>query len=174
MRHRVIFTVSTLVLTLLLGAVCLAQHSKKGVDLSKTAVVLPFEGTIKGATGLPEATRASIIQQMKDETVFAAVLTPEEAKDKDKATLVEITGRLVDFAPGNAASRLLVGFGSGRAHAGFEFTVKDSSTGNILWKKTIKQTASFWFNSTTSSAAERAELPDGLAKKLIQELKKEK
>lgn len=174
MRHRLIFTVCMLVLTLLLGTVCLAQHSKKGVDLSKTVVILPFEAAVKGATGLPEATRMAIIQQMKDEGVFAAVLTPEEAKEKDKATLVEITGRLVDFAPGNAASRLLVGFGSGRAHAGFEFMVKDSSTGDILWKKTIKQTASFWFNSTTSSAAERAELPEGLAKKLIQELKKEK
>ncbi|MBZ5597802.1 MAG: hypothetical protein LAN83_05715 [Acidobacteriia bacterium] len=76
-----------LVLTLLLGTVCLAQHAKKGLDLSKTAVVLPFEAAVKGATGLPEAARASVIQQLKDEGVFAAVLTPEEAKDKDKATL---------------------------------------------------------------------------------------
>ena len=65
MRHSLIFTVSMLVLTLLLGTVCLAQHSKKGVDLSKTVVILPFEGAVKGETGLPEATRTAIIQQMK-------------------------------------------------------------------------------------------------------------
>ena len=69
---------------------------------------------------------------------------------------------------------MMVGFGSGRAHAGFEFTVKDATTGDVLWHKTIKQTASFWFNGTTSSAAERAELPEGLAKKFVEELKKEK
>jgi hypothetical protein len=174
MRQRAIFTASMLVLTLLLGTMCLAQHSKKGVDLTKTAVVLPFETEVKGAAGLPEAARASVIRQLKEEKMFAAVLTPEEAKDMDKATLVEITGHLVDFEAGSAAKRLLVGFGSGRSHAGFDFAVKDSATGDTVWKKRIKQTASFWFNSTTSSAAERAELPDGLAKKLIQELKKEK
>ncbi len=158
-------------LVLLVVTVYAAEHSKKGVDLSKTAVVLPFESAVKGAAGLPEATRAAVIQTLKGDGVFAAVLTPEEAKDKDKTTLVEISARLVDFAAGNAAKRLTVGFGSGRAHAGFEFTFTEPATGTIVWKKTIKQTASFWFNGTTSSAAERAELPDGLAKKLEQELK---
>jgi hypothetical protein len=88
--------------------------------------------------------------------------------------LVEIGARLVDFAPGNAAKRLMVGFGSGRAHAEFEFTLKDPTSGDTVWKKKIKQTASFWFNSTTSSAAERSELPDGVAKKLVEELKSQK
>ena len=106
--------------------------------------------------------------------VFSSVLTPEEAKEKDKATFVELSGKLVDLEQGNAAKRMMVGFGSGRAHAGFEFTVKDATTGDVLWHKTIKQTASFWFNGTTSSAAERAELPEGLAKKFVEELKKEK
>lgn len=36
----------------------------------------------------------------------------------------------------------------------------------------IVVTAGPWFNGTTSSAAERAELPDELAKKLVKELSK--
>jgi len=159
---------------LLLATVCVAEHSKKGVDLSKAVIVQPFEAGVKGAVGLPDATRSAIIQHRKDEGVFSSALTPEEAKEKDKATFVELSGKLVDFEQGNAAKRMMVGFGSGRAHAGFEFTVKDATTGDVLWHKTIKQTASFWFNGTTSSAAERAELPEGLAKKFVEELKKEK
>jgi hypothetical protein len=174
MTRKIIVTLSGACVALLVVGVCAAQHAKKGVDLSKTAVVLPFESAVKGAAGLPEATRAAVIQTLKDDGVFAAVLTPEEAKDKDKATLVEISARLVDFAPGNAGKRLMVGFGSGRAHAGFEFTLKEPATGDTVWTKTIKQTASFWFNSTTSSAAERGELPDGVAKTLVKELKAER
>lgn len=173
MRQTMAFAVCVLLAAVLSSSVS-AAPPKKGVDLSKKVVVVPFDSAVKGAAGLPEATRASIIQTMKDGQIFAAVLTPEEAKDADKGGLVELSGRLVDFEQGNAAKRLMVGFGSGRAHAGFEFTLKDATTGEVLWHKTIKQTASFWFNSSTSSAAERAELPDGLAKKLVNELQKDK
>jgi hypothetical protein len=159
-------------IALLLAGVCYAQQSKKGVDLSKIGVVVPFESAVQGAPRLPEATRAAVIQTLKDSGTFAAVLTPEEAKDK--ATLIEISARVVDFAAGNAAKRLMVGFGSGRAHAGFEFTPKDPVTGETVWQKTIKQTARLAFSAYSSSSAERAELPEKLAKKLVQELKAQK
>jgi hypothetical protein len=174
MTHKGLRNLGLAFITLILMGASHAQHLKKGVDRSKMAVVLPFESEVKGTAGLPEATRAAVIQTLKDGDTFAATLTPEEAKDKDKTNLVEIGARLVDFAPGNAAKRLMVGFGSGRAHAEFEFTLKDPTSGDTVWKKKIKQTASFWFNSTTSSAAERSELPDGVAKKLVEELKSQK
>jgi len=69
--------------------------------------------------------------------------------------------------------RGIVGFGAGRAHAGFAFTVKDSKTGKVLWKKTIKETASFWSNSASSSA-QRSELPEKVAKSFVEELQKAK
>jgi len=176
MTRKVVLPLGTACIALLLAGVCSAQQSKKGVDLSKTAVVLPFESAVQGAPGLPEATRAAVIQTLKESGTFAAVLTPEEAKDKDKATLIEISARLVDFAAGNEAKRLMLGFGSGRAHAGFEFTLKDPVSGETVWQKTIKQTASyaFNFNAFTSSSGERAELPKKVAKKLVQELKAQK
>jgi len=34
---------------------------------------------VKGAAGFPEATRTVVIETMKDEGLFGAVLTPEEA-----------------------------------------------------------------------------------------------
>ena len=87
--------------------------------------------------------------------------------------MVEIDATLVDFAPGNMAARAIVGMGNGRAHAGFEFTVKDSATGNAIWQGRIKETASFWSNAA-SSVSQRAELPEKVAKSLVKELKKSK
>ncbi len=158
-------TMKGLIAIILFGTVCFAQQGKN-------LVILPFESSVKGAAGLPDATRTAVIAMLKEETLFGAVLTPEDAKDKDKANILELSARLVDFEPGNAAKRILVGFGGGRAHAGFEFVIKDSK--GEVWKKTVKSTASFWFNGTTSSASERAELPEGVAKKLVEELKKRK
>jgi hypothetical protein len=71
------------------------------------------------------------------------------------------------------ATRALIGLGAGRAHAGFNFVVKESATGKVLWQKTIKETASFWSNSA-SSAAQRSELPEKVAKTFVEELQKAK
>jgi hypothetical protein len=143
------------------------------LDLSKGAIVLPFGSSISdpAAAGLPEATRAAVIAILKTDRIFTAVGGPEEAKDKK--ALMEITAELVDFSGGNAATRMIVGLGTGRAHAGFVFTIKESGTGKILWKKTIKETASFWSNSASSSS-QRSELPEKVAKTFVEELKKAK
>ena len=77
--------------------------------------------------------------------MFPAVGGPEDTDGKKP--WIEISADLVDFAGGNVAKRILIGLGSGRAHAGFSFTVKESATGKVLWKKTVKETASFWSNS---------------------------
>ena len=155
-------------LAFLFGSVCTGQGGKK----DQTLVVMPFEKAVKGAAGFPEATRTVVIETMKDEALFGAVLTPEEAAAKGITDALELTAKLIDFEAGSAAKRLLVGFGSGRAHAVFEFSLKDSK--GEIWKKTIKSTASFWFNGSTSSATERSELPEGIAKELAKELKKRK
>lgn len=142
-------------------------------DLSRAALVLPFGSSVAGAdaAGLPDATRTAVVHIMKDNRMFTALLNPEEAVGKK--TLVEISAELVDFAPGNIAARIVVGLGTGRAHAGFNFVVKDSATGKVLWKKTIKETASFWSNSASSSA-QRLELPEKVAKSFVEELQKAK
>ena len=122
---------------------------------------------------MPEATRTAVIQFLKDDNLFAAVVSPEDAKGRDKGSLLEIEAKLVDFAAGNMATRAVVGMGSGRAHAGFDFNLKDSATGATLWRGTIKEKASFWSNSA-SSVAQRAELPEKIAKALVKELTKAK
>jgi len=147
--------------------------SNKSLDLSQPIIVKSFTAKVKGAAGLPEAVRGAVVQTMRDDGAFKNVLTEADATASSAPQPNYILeGELVDFAAGNAAKRLMVGLGSGRSHARFEFSLKNSSTGEVVWQKSIKQTASFWFNGTTSSAAERAELPDGLAKQLVNELKK--
>jgi len=151
--------------------VSLGQQKKKGIDSSKTAVVMAFDGNGVKAAGFPELSRTTVIQILRDEGMFAAVLTPEEAKDKDKATIIEINAKLVEFKAGNMATRVLVGLGSGRASAAYEFTFKDAASGKVVWQKTIKEKASVWSNSA-SSTAQRLELPEKIAKTLVKELKK--
>ena len=137
MKHTGMLALKISMVALLFASVCIAQGGRKGADQTQSIVILPFESSVEGASGLPEATRTAIIQMIKDEALFAAVLTPEEAKDKDKATMLELSARLVDFEPGNAAKRVLVGFGGGRAHAGFEFAIKDSK--GEVWKRPLNQ-----------------------------------
>jgi uncharacterized protein DUF4410 len=154
-----------------------AMADKRSLHSYNSVVVQPFETAVEGTFGLPEATRSAVIQAVKEGNFFPAVLTPEQSNagegSEQKVPSLKLEGRLLDFAGGNAAKRLMVGFGSGRAHATFLFQLKDAASGEIVWEKKVKQTASFWFNSTTSSAAERAELPEGLAKQLSKELKKQ-
>jgi len=175
MRQIVSILIGMLMLTIFCGSLRAGGRAKTRVDFSKAAVVLPFESTVTvaAASGLPEATRTAVIAYMKEAGMFSAVLTPEEARDNDTATLVEISAKLVDFAPGNMAARVLVGVGSGRAHAGYDFTIKDSATGNVIWEQRIKGVASFWSNSATS-AAQRVELPERVAKGLVSTLKQAK
>jgi hypothetical protein len=162
-----------ILISLPLGSACFGQAAKNKIDASKIAVVLPFESTLEKTRGFPEVTRTAVIAVLKDEKIFADVLTPETAKDKDKATLVEISAKLVQFAPGNMAARVLVGMGSGRSSASYDFTVKDSTTGNVLWQNRIKEKASVWSNSASSSA-QRGELPDKIAETFAKLLKGKK
>ena len=171
MPRRISTTMRMVMLVLFWGNLGISENVKNQIDLSKTAVILPFKASVKGAFSLPDATRTAVIQCLKDEGVFFAVLTPEEAKDKDPSAFVEISATLGDFGPGNKATRMAVGLGSGRAHAGFDFTVRDSVAGTVLWRKHINETASFWSNSE-SSVAQRAELPEKVAKSLVKEIKK--
>ncbi len=162
-----------ILLSLFLGSVCFGQVANNKIDTSKIAVVLPFETALEKTRGFPDATRAAVIVVLKDENVFPGVLTPEEAKDKDKATLVEISAKLTQFAAGNMATRVLVGMGSGRSSATIEFTIKDSATGKVLWKNSIKEKASVWSNNA-SSASQRGELPEKIAATLVKLLQGKK
>lgn len=162
-----------ILLSFFLGSVCFGQVTKTKIDTSKTAVVLPFETAVEKTRGFPDATRAAVIAVLKDEKLFAGVLTPEEAKDKDKATLVEISAKLVQFAAGSMATRVLVGMGSGRSSATYDFTIKDSATGNVLWQNRIKEKASVWSNNSSSSA-QRGELPEKIAVTLVKLLQGKK
>jgi hypothetical protein len=173
MRLRICFAASMMMISMFFGAnLCLGQ-AKKTLDTSKAAVILPFESAVKGAPTVPEQVRAAVILYLKDEGLFSAVLTPEEAMSRDKATLVEISGKLVEFKAGNMATRMIVGLGAGRASATFDFAIKDLSTGQNVWEKQVKKKASFFANAA-SSASQRQDLPEGLAKDLIKELKKAK
>lgn len=120
---------------------------------------------------MPEYVRAEVLAFLKESRLFESVLTPEEAAPRDDAARLELTATLVEFKGGNAAARMLVGMGAGRASATFDMSLIDAATGKTIWQGKIKKTASFFAN-TSSSAAQRGELPEGLAKELVAQLKK--
>lgn len=158
---------TALCLAACLAAPCFAQSR---IDRAKSAVLLPFvAGDVKSSAGFLDASRTTLLAVLKDEKVFAEVLSPEEAAGKDKAQLVEISAKLIEFKAGNMATRMMVGLGSGRASAAFDFVLKDAATGNTLWQKVIKEKASVWSNSA-SSTAQRLELPEKIANTLAKEL----
>ncbi len=154
-------------LTVSLGVSCFAQSR---IDRTKSAVLLPIvAGEVKSTAGFLDASHSTLLAVLKDEKVFAAMLTPEEAATKDKAQVIEISAKLVEFKAGNMATRVLVGLGSGRASAAYDFVLKDAATGKTLWQKVIKEKASVWSNAS-SSTAQRLELPEKIAYTLVKEL----
>ena len=159
-----------IILAALTVPVCMGQKQAQ-IDTSKTAVIGPFETTQKGAIGLPEATRTAVIAYLKDDGMFPAVLTTEEAKDVEKESTIGIAATLSEFKAGNRATRVLVGLGSGRASATWDFTVTDGATGDVVWQRTIKEKASFWGNTDTSRE-QRGVLPEKVAKTLVKQLNK--
>jgi len=150
-----------------------AAGSSVRLDLSKGVLVQAFTSTISdpAAAGLPGATRTAVVNILRTKEQFSSAGTIEESKDGK--SWIEISAELVDFGGGNVAKRRLIGLGTGRANAGFSFTVKESATGKVLWKKTVKETASFWSNSASSSA-QRSELPEKVAKTFVEQLMKAK
>jgi hypothetical protein len=154
----------------IVSAVALIADAAWGqIDYTKNAVVLPFESSTKVTPGFLDVARDTVIAFLKEDKTFATVLDPAEASAHEKSSMIEIGATLVEFKAGSMATRVLVGLGSGRASAAFEFTIKDMQTGDVIWKKRIKEKASVWSNSA-SSTAQRQELPEKIAKKLIKEL----
>src|SRR5262249_3971972 len=70
-------------------------------DLSRAARIKTFESSVTeaDAANLPDATRAAVIQILKNNRMFSALVGPDEAAGNQ--TLVEISAELIDFAPGN-------------------------------------------------------------------------
>jgi len=160
-----------LVMLAIVGGSVFAERKK--IDFSKAAVVMPFESSLKEVSSLfPETTRETIIAYLKEAALFSAVLTPEEAKDRDKANLIEITGKLEDFASGSQPGKIR-GSGWKPAHAEFEIALKDLATDGVLWNHRIKADA-FYLFPKASSTSQRSGLPDNSAKEFVKQLSAEK
>lgn len=137
-------------------------------DPSKTLVIMPFESSAETKPGFLDQSRTSVAAFLKENKLFADVQTADAAKG-DAMTL---SAKLVEFKAGNMATRVMVGMGSGRASAAYDFTLRDAA-GKVVWMKTIKEKASVWSNNA-SSTAQRLELPEKIAGALVKELKGKK
>jgi hypothetical protein len=170
---RLKMSLATIAATALAAASPCFGQANGTIDLSKTAVIMPFENKVEDSrsAGLPQATQTAVLEALKIEKMFARVMTPEEAGGTQENTRLEISGTLVSFDAGSTAKRLLVGFGSGRAHATFDISIKDTTSGNVVWQRTIKKNASLWTGG--SSSTQRLVLPQSFADELIKQLRKD-
>jgi hypothetical protein len=169
MRRLIILSLGIMMLARINDG-ALAGESKTRIDFSKTAVVMPFESSLIAASSvIPETTQKYVISLLKEAALFPEVLTSKEAKNRDKATLIEITGRLEDYSSGRTTRGIL--FSSYRpAYAEFSITIKDSATGTVLWERCINaEEASF-----ASSKSRISEPSKNVARKFVKELQAEK
>jgi hypothetical protein len=162
MRRIRVFSIGAIMLAISSGGILAGPKQNPEIDFSKVAVVLPIETSMRDASAslLAETTQKNAISWLKKAALFSAVLLPEEAKAKDKVTLIEITGKLVDFM----AVRGI--FGLGPAHVVFDIAINDSATGHVLWKKRIEVDAP----SLGSTAPQRSKLPETVAKEFVKQL----
>lgn len=65
---------------------------------------------------------------------------------KQPAGSWSLTGKEISFAGGSTAERVIVGFGSGRAHVEMLYELRDPD-GKVVWTKKIKTQPSFWSSS---------------------------
>lgn len=135
----------------------------------REAVVAPFTAEVQVTPGFLDAMRTTVVAFLREHRrgkgQFDSVLTERTAGFDG----VEIDARLVKFKPGNAAVRAVVGLGAGRASARFEFTMTETKSGRVIWRKTIQATAAY-FGSSGSSHGQRQELPERIAERLMKEL----
>jgi hypothetical protein len=172
MRPIGVLWVATMVLVLINDDAS-AGETKKKIDFTKAAVVMPFESSLAAVSSvIPGTTRIDVIDFLKTAALFSEVLTPEEAKDRDKATLIEITGTLIDYSSGRTTQGL---FGSGYspASAVFDITIRDSATGTLLWERRI-HAASIFPSSFPSSKSRILAPPANVADYLVKEMQVEK
>lgn len=65
---------------------------------------------------------------------------------KQPAGSWSLSGKEISFAGGSTAERVIVGFGSGRAHVEMLYELSDPA-GKVVWTKKIKTQPSFWSSS---------------------------
>jgi hypothetical protein len=92
------------------------------------------------AAGIPDEMLDAIHRGMLGEftrnNAFPTVRKAADPNAADEGVLL-ISGRITDFKAGNAAARLMVGFGAGAQKIEAECILTDKKTGKILGKQTI-------------------------------------
>ena len=84
----------------------------------------------------------------------------------------KLTGKELSFAGGSAAKRVLIGFGSGRAHLTMEYVLTDSDD-KVVWTKEITTKPSFWGSAGAMGGVQnQGKAVDEQSQKLVGELGK--
>lgn len=103
--------------------------------------------------------------------LFKSITTFASEAKQPKGTW-SLTATETSYAGGSTAKRILVGFGTGRAHVVMNYRLRDPG-GNVVWSQKIKSEPSYWSSSGSigaiqnqnSSVSKQSEkLIDALAK----------
>jgi hypothetical protein len=141
------------------GGVLAGEKQNPKIDFTKIAVVSPFDSSVteEDASLLTETMREIVIAHLQKASLFSAVVTSEEAKDWNKAILIEITGKLTKFKQAHSF-----------VCAGFDIVIKDSATGNVLWNQSLGANIAPLLHPL--SASQRSKLPEKVAKEFVKQL----
>ncbi len=76
-----------------------------------------------------------IVTEVAKENLFSSVVKAGQGTCTGKR--LNFGGTMADYKKGNAAKRILIGFGSGKQKYAVDSYVKDKKTGQVLAKKTV-------------------------------------
>lgn len=96
------------------------------------------------------ASQNGVTNALKYSNLFANVKTFETDATKPEGTW-SLTAKEIDFSGGSAATRALVGLGSGRSHIEIEYSLADP-TGKVVWTAKIKTKPSWWGSAGVTGA----------------------
>jgi len=159
-----------LAVALLSPAISFSQNKKsdKGTP-SATAVlyIAKFSGETKAASAVGAA-QSDIFNALNYSNLFQKVI-PNTEEQPTGAWALE--GEETDYSGGSTAKRVMVGFGSGRAHLVMKYTLKNSE-GTAVWTKEIKTEPSFFGSAGAIGAVQQQDASGKQGQKLVEALNK--
>lgn len=128
-------------------------------------------------TGQSEATAAiASVQQTDLATLEQSNLFKEVSSfatdPKQPAGTWSLSAKEISYSGGNTAKRVLIGFGTGRAHFVMEYKLRDPR-GTVVWTKKIKTEPTFWASGGGIGGIQNQGSATGQqAQKLVDEISK--
>lgn len=136
----------------------------------RTLWIARFTGQTKALAAIASVQQGDLAA-LQQSVLFSKV-SSFSAEAKPPAGAWTLSGKEINYAGGSAVKRVMLGFGTGRAHIVMEYKLRDPKS-KVVWTEKIKTEPSFWGsagaiggvqNQRAALGKQPQKLLDGLAK----------